>query len=200
MSFCFLLGGLKIEAPYDGTLKAYLSAVRYLHIAEGKPDPFQIAMNCLQYTLAGIKRSECEQAGTVRERLPITPSLLRQIKAIWEKSASNQDVVMLWAACCLVFFCFLRSAEMTVPSDAAFDPSIHLCLGDVSVDNPATPTVTQVVIKQSKTDPFRKGINLFLTHSDLGPVAALLNYLVVRGSTPGPYSFSVMAGISHGND
>ena len=77
---------------------------------------------------------------------------------------------------------------MPVPSDAAFDSSIHLCLGDVSVDSPATPTVIQVVIKQSTTDPFRKGINFFLgkTHSVLCPVAALLNYLVVRGSTPGP--------------
>ena len=64
---------------------------------------------------------------------------------------------------------------------------MHLSLGDIAVDNPASPTVVGVSIKQSKTDPFRQGVNLFLgkTSTDLCPVAALLNYLVVRGSEPG---------------
>ncbi len=46
----------------------------------------------------------------------------------------------------------------------------------------------RVTIKQSKTDPFRKGIDLFIgkTESDLCPVAAILGYLVARGSQPGP--------------
>ena len=40
----------------------------------------------------------------------------------------------------------------------------------------------------SKTDPFRRGINLFLGRksSDLCPVMAILNYLVVRGPREGP--------------
>ena len=43
-------------------------------------------------------------------------------------------------------------------------------------------------IKSSKTDPFRKGVNLFLgrTGSDLCPVAAMLDYLCMRGMSPGP--------------
>ena len=42
-------------------------------------------------------------------------------------------------------------------------------------------------IKQSKTDPFRKGIDLHVgkTGSVLCPVAALLNYLVIRGKEKG---------------
>ena len=45
-----------------------------------------------------------------------------------------------------------------------------------------------MAIKQSKTDPFRKSIHLFIgrTQSDLCPVRALLNYLVVRGTKEGP--------------
>ena len=47
---------------------------------------------------------------------------------------------------------------------------------------------TQVVRKQSKTDPFRRGIDLFMgrTGNDLCPVAALLAYLADRGAKKGP--------------
>ena len=46
----------------------------------------------------------------------------------------------------------------------------------------------QIKIKQSKTDPFRRGVDLFVgrTSLDLCPVAALRGYLSVRGSQPGP--------------
>ena len=76
---------------------------------------------------------------------------------------------------------------MTVLSDSAYDPSVHLSYKDVAVDDPANPQTISVFIKQSKTDPFRRGINLFLgrTSSDLCPVMALLNYLEVRGSREG---------------
>ena len=43
-------------------------------------------------------------------------------------------------------------------------------------------------IKPSKTDPFWQGLDLFVgrTGLDLCPVAALLGYLTMRGSQPGP--------------
>ena len=128
------------------TLKAYLSAIRHLHIAEGMEDPFQAHFHRLHYTLSGIKRSECEHAGVKRVRLPITPPILRQMRAGWSATATDPDTVMLWAACCLGFFGFLRSAEMTVPSDSAYDPAVHLSYGDIAVDNPASPSILQVMI------------------------------------------------------
>ena len=44
-----------------------------------------------------------------------------------------------------------------------------------------------MTIKQSKTDPFRKGVDIFVgrTGTDLCPVGALLDYLQVRGAAPG---------------
>ena len=81
---------------------------------------------------------------------------------------------------------------MTVPSDTAYDPSMHLNFSDVAVDDPSSPAVIKVTIKQSKTDPFRKGVDLFVgkTNTDLCPVKALLKYLVVRGTQEGPlFSF-----------
>ena len=137
--------------------------------------------------MKGIKRCEAQQQNGTKERLPISPSILRKIKAVWESSASDPDTLMLWAACCTAFFGFLRVGEMTVPSDSSYDASVHLSLADVAVDDSAAPTVVRLRIKQSKTDPFRQGVDLFLgkTSTDLCPVAALLNYLVTRGREPG---------------
>jgi len=69
---------------------------------------------------------------------------------------------MLWAACCTAFFGFLRVGEMTIPTQHAYNDSIHLSLEDVALDNRLTPTVVWLTIKQSKTDPFHKGAQLCL--------------------------------------
>ena len=45
----------------------------------------------------------------------------------------------------------------------------------------------RITIKQSKTDPFRKGIDLYVgcTGTDICPVAAVLDYLQCRGMSLG---------------
>ena len=169
------------------TIKVYLSAVRFLHIAEGAKDPFEPAHHRLQYVLQGIKRVEAEKGVEKRQRLPISPGILRKMKAVWEADP-QPGTTMLWAACCLGFCGFLRSGEMTVPSDSGYDPACHLSRADIAIDHPTHPEVMRVTIKQSKTDPFRQGIQLFIgrTNSDICPVRALLNYLVERGPSEGP--------------
>lgn len=169
---CRFVAYLAHQGLKQRTLKSYLSAIRHLHIAEGLEDPFKAPLHRLHYTLSGVIKTESERAGSKRVRLPITPPILRQMKTYWNKTALDSDTLMLWAACCLGFFGFLRSAEMTVPSDSSFDPTVHLSYKDIAVDNPSSPSIVQVTIKQSKTDPFRKGISLFLgkTSTDLCPV------------------------------
>ncbi len=95
---------------------------------------------------------------------------------------------MIWAACCLGFFTFLRAGEMTAPSDAGYDPTVHLSPGDIGVDDPRSPSVLSITLKQSKTDPSRQGVTLYVgrTRSELFPVAAVFDYLRVRGSSIGP--------------
>ena len=46
----------------------------------------------------------------------------------------------------------------------------------------------EVRIKSSKTDPFRKGMNIYLgrTHNNLCPITAMMAYLSVRGDAAGP--------------
>ena len=94
----------------------------------------------------------------------------------------------MWAASCLAFFGFLRSIEFTVPSQGTYDSEVHLSLRDIAVDNKANPLLLQVTIEQSKTDPFRQGVTLYLgrTHFPICPVTAVLPYLAVRGNKHGP--------------
>lgn len=67
---------------------------------------------------------------------------------------------------------------------------------DVSADNPSNLQTLAGRIKQSKTDPYRTGVKIFLSKTDteLCPVAELLAYLVAR---PGSgQAFCFFAGIT----
>ena len=90
----------------------------------------------------------------------------------------------------MCFFGFLHSGEITVPSASHYDPSAYLTVKDVDVqiNSRENPTVLKVLIKASKTDPFRKGVSIFLGRTDnsLCPVAAITAYLASRGPDSGP--------------
>ena len=133
----------------------------------------------LELMLRGVKR---EEAGVQRRpRLPITPVVLEKLRAVWNRDAADHDNIMLRAACFLGFFGFLRSREMTAPDTGDFDPGQHLTVKDIAVDNKQNPTAISVRVKQSKTDPFRQGVSIYLGKTDtpICLVAALLSYLVV---------------------
>ena len=187
-TLCRFVSYLATEKLKHRTIKSYLSGVRYLHISEGENDPFTRPLHRLECMLRGVKRCEAEAGVNKRVRLPISPEILRKMKTVWEGEVDNPDKAMLWAACCLGFLCFLQAGKMTVPNDHDFDPAVHLTKKDITVDNQTAPHTLQVRLKQSKTDPFRQGIYLFVgkTGSDLCPVSAVLAYLVVRGKKEGP--------------
>ena len=82
----------------------------------------------------------------------------------------------------------LRVSKFTSSSPDRFDSSTDLLLSDVALDNHASPTTIQIVLKQSKNDQFRAGITICLgktTHA-VCPVDTLVQYLAIRGGTPGP--------------
>ena len=99
---------------------------------------------------------------------------------------SDYNHTMLWAACCLGFFGFLRAGEFTVNSP--FNPDIHLVVSDVQADSLVNPSSFRIHIKCSKTDPFRQGCHIYIGAGkrDLCPFRTLTQHLHVRGSTPGP--------------
>ena len=165
------------------SIKVYFSAVRSLHIDYGLPDPM---VDCLQLqrVLRGIKRTQ--GLSTHSNRLPVTRDVMHLVCSSLDHS--NADDAMFWAACTLAYFGFLRSAEFTVPSVSAFNPEIHLNLNDVAVDSHTNPSCLRVMIKVSKTDPFRQGCPIFIGKGNppLCAVDAMVQYFARRGDKPGP--------------
>ena len=181
---CFYVSHLANAGLSYSSIKTYLSAVRYLQVANGLPEPRASSMPKLDLVERGIRRVKSLQPGG-RPRLPITPSILRQLRALWSRRAHDYDVVLSWAACCTAFFGFFRIGELT-------EQSMRSCNGvevsDVSVDSRENPSMVKIHLHRSKTDQFGRGISTYLgtTGDELCPVSALIAYLAVRGGAPGP--------------
>ena len=184
---CLFISHLANLGLSYGTIKTYLAAIRHLHISKDLPEPRSSPMPKLALVERGIRRAKlAEHAGRVR--LPITPSILQQIKALWSKQANDFDIVMLWAACCTAFFGFFRMGEITAPSTSGLKGGHCVSVGDIAVDDPLNPSLVRIHLSHSKTDQFGKGVDIYLgrTGQDLCPVSAILAYLAVRGKEPGP--------------
>ena len=170
------------------TIESYLSALRHMRLTLAPSDPCpSLHSPHMTLLLRGIRRSQA-QSGPRLVRLPITPTLMRRIKSTLARHADSYDSILLWAACCVGFFGFLRCGEFLVPDSSTFDPDTHLSLDDVSLDNSTASRFFLLTIKASKTDQFRQGATVALgsTGTDLCPVDALLDYLGRRGNLAGP--------------
>ena len=118
-------------------------------------DPSISSMPKFEQVVKGIKSHQAKQAPgpSSRTRLPITPTILKKIRSVLSQNSSD---FMIWAACCLCYFRFLRSGEICVPSLSGYDTGAHLSHGDIAVDNQNNPTLLAVTIKTSKTAPSEK--------------------------------------------
>ena len=185
-TLCSFSGAAEPEAPHH---KRHLSGLRFAQIHQGLGDPFRgQSMPLLEYVLTGLKRQQARAAPPPKPRLPITPDIMERLRRRWCGPSASRDQTMLWAAACTGFFGFLRAGEFTVPSLREYDPEVHLSLADLAVDSHTNPTLIRVRIKQSKTDPFRLGADIFLGASSapICHVQALVNYIAVRSPGPGP--------------
>ena len=169
------------------SLRTYLSGIRFLQISNGLADPCLSAYPMLEYVIRGIRRSP--KTPSRPPRLPITPDILQLLFASWSRTPrdDNYDTTMLWAACCVGFFGFMRAGEFTCSSLQAFDHS-KLCPQDIAVDSHHNPTMVTIHLRHSKTDPFGAGLTIYLgrTGHPICPVSALLSYMSLRGQHPGP--------------
>jgi len=130
-----------------GTIKTYLSAVRYLHVANDLVEPTAVPMPKMKMAASGIRKVQATSSHQ-KPRLPITPTILNQIRALWSPKAHDYDTILLWAASCLCFFGFFRMGEITTPSDTAYDQARHLSYADIAVDRVSSPTMLRNNQKQ----------------------------------------------------
>ena len=131
----------------------------------------------LLYVLRGMEQAQPK--GLHPRRILITADILNSLFQVWSASSDHYEATMLWAACTLGFFAFLRSGEFTVSppsSEPVLTPS------DICVDSRTDPSFLTITLRSCKTDPFGAGC----THSTICPVAAVLFYLAARSPSPGP--------------
>lgn len=165
------------QTKVHSTIRTYLAGVRHLHIINGLGNPLEGKLR-LELVLKGINRVKPRQSCP---RLPVTPTILEVIRqALLQNPGFNST--MLWAACCMGFFGFMRSGEFTVPSAAQFDPKRHLTTADLTLDSPSNPSTVAVTLRFSKTDQFGRGTIIYLgrTGRRICPVEAIHRYLAVR--------------------
>ena len=153
---CYFVASLGRQGLAPSTIKTYLAGIRHAQIVRGYPAPRESSsLPRLGLLQAGMKRVRAEQSSTcTKQRLPITPHQLRQIRELWNARAADMDTMMLWAAVTSCFFGFFRSGKITALLAAASDPAVHLAWGDVAVDNVQNLSVVRVHLKQSKCNQF----------------------------------------------
>ena len=166
------------------TIKLYLCGIRFAYLKAGISCPLvrtdKASCARINALVNAIKRVEGQ---TNSKRQPVTASVLDKMCSL---SNSGYLTVymdsMLVAVCLTAFFGFLRCAEFTVMNGTDFDPDFHLCLGDLTIHD----TYIELLLKSSKTDPFRQGITIQLfqnaTNCKLCPFRALRLYLLQRNS------------------
>ena len=172
-----LAGRLKYSS-----IKVYLCGIQYQSIICGFQEKIA-PMGKLYYVMRGIRR--VHSTGRVKQRLPITPSHLRDMISFVQNSLfSNYDKAMWKCLILLAFFGLLRVSEYVCPGQRKYDPSINLMPSDVKFCG----DIVYINLKASKTDPFRAGFKVRLVRigGNLCPVTALIDYIVYRGATVGP--------------
>ena len=185
-TLCLFVAHLAQQNLQHSSIRTYLSSLRHLQISAGLPNPFtQDAFPRLTYVLRGLKRTSPSQPD---KRLPITPEILEILRRHWSIPLITYEHRLLWAACCLGFFGFLRVAEFTARSTTETPPNI-VAINDIQRAAGYPPEFIRVHLRQSKTDPFGTGVHVYLgrTNHSICPVAAILSFVAIRPpNLPGP--------------
>ena len=176
-----------------GTIKAYLSAVRNMHVEHGYPDPTLNAA-LLQRVMRGIGRVHGSEVA--RPRLPITMPVLVQLLRALQGSRHYRpaDKAMLKAAMLLAFHGFLRCGEFTAPpvrQPGLWWPrrqDMEVC---------ASPPSLRYHLRRSKTDRDGNGVVIHVGPSapEVCPVISMAAYFAGSPASPTDHLFVYDNGI-----
>ncbi len=190
LTLCYYSSYLAKKGLAPQTIKSYLAALRNSQISMGLPDPRdQSSLPLLKRVQAGISRIRLQSGKTgARVRLPITTHIMAGLRNAWQGS-THEDKDLLWAVACTAFFGFFRLGELLPSSTSTWMAETDLAWGDVAVDSLTSPSMVQVHLKKSKTDPYGQGADVVMgvTNTAICPVKAMCQFLQVRGAAAGPF-------------
>ena len=128
-----------------------------------------------------------QNSGTTRIRMPITVTVLRQIRTKINRSpVAEPEHLAFWAIATIAFFAFSRLGKLLVGMAAEYTAASHLSWGDVAVDCNSAASLVKIHLRKSKCNQFGAGADILLgrTGCDLCPVVAILAYVSQRGKSP----------------
>lgn len=171
------------------TIKSYLSGIRHHFVIGTGRDPLTRSsgiMDRLYLVLRAIKR---QQAPRPKTRRPITAPILRDlVRYLGTKSLFGLFTdAMMAAAITMAFFGFLRAGEFCITDTSH---SEFLSASDIHWEPDYTGFT--IHLQRSKTDPFRQGVDIFITalgpDNILCPVKHMERYMTLRRYSEMPLS------------
>ena len=123
-------------------VRNYLSGVKYLHISMGFDFPFYEAPE-LKLTLCGLEHLVKHAPSRAP---PVTRSLLWALVQCSSSALAEESV--FWCAFLFAFYLFARISNLVPTLAKSFDPTKHLCRGDIVV----TSFGLRVTFKWCKTN------------------------------------------------
>ena len=170
ISYLHLLG----RAP--ATITTYVAALGFVHKFNNQPDPTNTFI--VQKTLSTVNK----KFGKPDNRLPITQFILQLLlDSIQHTIGLRYHQILLHALFTTAFYGLFRVGELTIQNSG----EISLYLKQVTL-NPSSITIS---ITQFKNNPTKHPFDIVLnkqTHLSHCPYTSLLDYLDIRGTTPGP--------------
>ena len=169
-------------------IKSYLSGIRFNFIIRNRI--FDLSnMHKLYYMLRGIRRVQ-GSSHSRPARSPISTTHLVLIhNLLYSGSYSVYERRLYWSASTLAFFGLLRVSEYSCPTIRTFSSEVNLLFSDISIRQ----FYISVLIKASKSDPFRKSCTLTIgpTYDLFCPVIAMRRFMCCRIKFGGPlYTFA----------
>jgi len=160
------------------TVNTYVSAIGYLHRLADEEDPTKV--NFIKEMLKGFGKlmARCDS------RLPITIPILHKIFQSCT-STPEYETRLFKAMCAVAFFAFLRVGEITATKQSME----VLQLSQVTTLSTGTGSVEalKLTFLTFKHHYNSRPISLVLSRQpDVCPVKLLLEYMVLRGNSPGP--------------
>jgi len=159
------------------TVSGYLAGIRMLHIMKGLEAP-DLRSDFIQLVLTGRKNQDAAtrlRGGATSERQPVTPDILRLLKArIRETQHASTDKIVIWAVCTILFHGAFRGGELLANSTTTFDPAFTLLKKDIIFVEEGGRTSLQIKVKAPKEDKDKRAhiVDIFATGQDICPLRA----------------------------
>lgn len=148
-----------------GTIKSYLSAVRSAYVRRGLPNPMPSDWPLLELVLRGVKKLGPKPK--VNPKMPVTVARLQLLKESGLIDLNTHHGRLLWAIFTLGVLGLFRLGELLSEEKELVHTTETIALEESKS--------VAVLLKASKTDPFRHGVTvrIFATQEKVCAVEAL---------------------------